>query len=112
MTVDKLRIVSLDALKRQMKIDFEEDDDLIVLYGVAAVDALINATRRCYDVLFMENRKCKSYENAGFPPMLYIAILMMAAQLYKNREPVSGLSQAVVPYTFDYMLKPWIKLEP
>ena len=36
MTVDKLRIVSLDALKRQMKIDFEEDDDLIVMYGVAS----------------------------------------------------------------------------
>ena len=36
MTVDKLRIVSLDALKRQMKIDFEEEDDLIVMYGVAA----------------------------------------------------------------------------
>ena len=112
MTVDKLRIVSLDALKRQMKIDFEEDDDLIVMYGVAAEDAIINATRRSYEVLVMENRKRKSDENAGFPPMLYIAILMMAAQLYKNREPVSGLSQAVVPYTLDYMLKPWIKLQP
>ncbi|UVV76430.1 hypothetical protein NXW84_21710 [Bacteroides fragilis] len=36
MAADELRIVSLDALKRQMKIDFEEDDDLIVMYGVAA----------------------------------------------------------------------------
>ena len=48
MTVDKLRIVSLDALKRQMKIDFEEEDDLIVMYGVAAEDAIINATRSSY----------------------------------------------------------------
>ena len=53
MTVDKLRIVSLDALKRQMKIDFEEDDDLIVMYGVAAEDAIINTTRRSYEELVM-----------------------------------------------------------
>lgn len=78
MAADELRIVSLDALKRQMKIDFEEDDDLIVMYGVAAEDAIINATRRSYEELVMENRKRKSDENAGFPPMLYIAILMMA----------------------------------
>ena len=51
MTVDKLRIVSLDALKRQMKIDFEEDDDLIVMYGVASEDAIINTTRRSYEEL-------------------------------------------------------------
>lgn len=63
MTVDKLRIVSLDALKRQMKIDFEEDDDLIVMYGVAAEDAIINTTRRSYEELVMENRKRKSDEN-------------------------------------------------
>ena len=66
MTVDKLRIVSLDALKRQMKIDFEEDDDLIVMYGVASEDAIINTTRRSYEELVMENQKRKSDKMPGF----------------------------------------------
>lgn len=112
MTVDKLRIVSLDALKRQMKIDFEEEDDLIVMYGVAAEDAIINATRRSYEELVMENRKRKSDEKRRVSANVVYRHPDDGAQLYKNREPVSSLSQAVVPYTFDYMLKPWIKLEP
>lgn len=110
MADNTLRVVTLDDLKKQMKIDFEEDDELIQVYGMAAEDAIINATRRTYEELVDENRKRRNNEAVGFPKMLHAAVLMLAAQLYKNREPVSGLSQSIVPYTLDSMIKPWIKL--
>nr|DAJ47720.1 MAG TPA: Head Tail Connector Protein [Caudoviricetes sp.] len=103
-----LKIVTLEDLKGQMRIDFEEEDNLITVYGEAAEAAVVNATRRSVEELMSENEKRTGISE--FPPALYVAILMMAAQLYRSREPVSGLSQVLVPYTYDYLVKPWIKL--
>lgn len=103
-----LRVVTLDDLKGQMRIDFEEDDAQILIYGIAAEDAIINMTRRSIDELIQENKRRSGIED--FPKMLYVAILILAAQLYKYREPVSGINQVTVPYTLEFMVKPWIRL--
>ena len=44
-----LKVVTLEELKAQMREDFDGEDDLIRLYGEAAEDAVIGATRRTYE---------------------------------------------------------------
>ena len=41
-----LRVVTLDELMAQMRVDFEDEDEIIKLYGCAAEDAIISGTYR------------------------------------------------------------------
>lgn len=102
-----LKIVTLEELKAQMREDFDGEDDLIRLYGEAAEDAVIGATRRTLDEL-IDMGKAEGGE--GFPARLKVAILMLAAHSHRNREPVAAVAQNVVPYAFDMYIKPYVKL--
>ena len=101
-----LRIVTLDELKMQMREDFDGEDHVIELYGEAAENAVIKATRRTYEELV----EMAEAEGNDFPSMLKVAILMLAAHLHRNREPVAAVAQNVVPYTLDMYIKPYVKL--
>lgn len=46
-----LRVVTLDELKAQMRVDFEDEDEIIRLYGRAAEDAIISGTYRTLEEL-------------------------------------------------------------
>lgn len=60
-----LKVVSLEELKAQMREDFDGEDELIRLYGEAAEDAVIGATRRS----FKELCRIGYYEQNGeYPP--------------------------------------------
>lgn len=102
-----LQIVTLDELKEQMRVDYEEDDKLILLYGIAAESSVLTACNRTTSELIAENAV---RGGEGFPAAVYTAILMFASHLYRNRENVSSYRQFEVPYTLDYLLKPWTKL--
>lgn len=120
-----LRVVTLDELKAQMREDFDGEDGLITLYGEAAEDAVIGATRRTFEELcrmgYVEqtgvnipiSEALPGEELPGFvwfPSRLKVAILMLAAHSHRNREPVSAVAQNAVPYTLDFYIKPYVKL--
>ena len=102
-----LKVVSLEELKAQMREDFDGEDELIKLYGEAAEDAVIGATRRTLDEL---EDMGKAEGGEGFPARLKVAILMLAAHSHRNREPVAAVAQNAVPYAFDMYIKPYVKL--
>lgn len=102
-----LRVVTLEELKAQMREDWDGEDDLITLYGEAAEDAVISATRRSYDELVQMGEE---ESGSGFPSRLKVAILMLAAHSHRNREPVAAVAQNAVPYTLEYYIKPYVKL--
>lgn len=110
----------MEELKSQMRVDFEEEDNSIELYGIAAEDAVIGYTART-----LENLRRIAYEEqtgialspeeelpAGnwFPARLKVLVLMIAAHNYRNREPVAAVAQNVVPYAFEFYGKPYRKL--
>lgn len=99
----ELRVVTLEELKKQVREDFEDNDDLLTLYGVAAEDYVIGETRRTLDELV---------ETGGgeFPAKLKVAVLLLAAHLYRCREAVSNVNQVPVPYAMDAMVKAYVKL--
>ena len=102
-----LKVVNLEELKAQMREDFDGEDDLIRLYGEAAEDAVIGATRRTYEELVA---MAEAEGGEGFPARLKVAILMLAAHSHRNREPVAAVAQNAVPYAFDMYIKPYVKL--
>lgn len=102
-----LRIVTLEELKAQMREDFDGEDELIRLYGEAAEDAVIGATRRTFDEL---SAMAEAEGSGSFPARLKVAILMLAAHSHRNREPVAAVAQNVVPYALEMYIKPYVKL--
>lgn len=122
--MEEMKIVTLDELKKQMRVDIEEEDSLITLYGAAAEDYVIESTRRSIPELNLLGYVRKhggedlsepdaveiSRDNSNFPQPLKVAILMYAAHLYRNREPVAGIAQNAVPHTLDALIKPYRRL--
>lgn len=100
---EKLRIVSMEDLKLQMRVDFEDEDKSILLYGCAAEDTVIDMTRRTLEEL-------NGWDGRGFPSSLKVAILMLASHFYRNREPVSSIVQNMVPLSIAVLVKPYVKL--
>lgn len=122
--MEETRIVTLDELKSQMRVDIEEEDSLIALYGVAAENYVVESTRRTIPELNLlgylrvhggeelsePDAVGISKDNKNFPQTLKVAILMYAAHLYRNREPVAGIAQNAVPHTLDALIKPYRRL--
>lgn len=113
-----LKVVDIETLKAQMRVDFDDEDALIELYGEAAEDVVIRGTRRSLDELRRIGYEEQTGEAAPedlpegewFPTRLKLAVLMMAAHSYRNREPVASVGQNVVPYAYDVLVKPYRKL--
>jgi uncharacterized phage protein (predicted DNA packaging) len=113
----ELKYVTIDELKMQMRVDFDEEDDLIKMYGLAAEDSVLRGTQRTDEELlkmgYEERNGEEAKEEVGkewFPTRLKCAIMLMAAHLYRNREAVAGVAQNVVPYGFNSLVKPYRKL--
>ena len=103
----ELQMVTLEELKAQMRVDFDDDDALITLYGQASEEAVRTYCCRSTAELTEENER-RGGEGLPYGPRL--CVLLLSAHLYRMREPVSSLQHVCVPYTYDYLLKPWVKL--
>lgn len=102
----ELNLVTMKELKQQMRVDFDEEDELILLYGVTAQNTILNMIRRGSTEIgyYDEDGEYKVF------PQIKTAILILAAHLYKNREPVSSVAQNAVPYSISVLIKPYIRL--
>ena len=114
-----MKIVEMAELKQQMRVDFDEEDDVIALYGSAAENAIVNESERTLDDLCRMGYKEQTGAEAAadievgveyFPRSLRLAVLMLAAHFYRNREPVASVNQVVVPYAYEVLCKPYKKL--
>ena len=116
----ELKTVTMEELKQQMREDFCEEDEVINLYGCAAEDAVIAWTRRSFEDLCRLGYAEMTGELPDanlpndvnwFPSRLKLAVLMLAAHSYRNREPVASVAQNAVPYTIEFYVKPYRKLK-
>ena len=99
-----MKWLTLERIKQQLRIepDFHEEDDLLEEYGESAEEVLLNYLNRSYeDVIEVYGR---------VPAPLRHASLMLVDTSYQYRCPVSQTSLSLVPYTFDFLLKPYMKL--
>lgn len=98
-------VVTLEELKAQMNVDYDDEvnDAYITRLGRAATSSIIRRTRRTQEEL-------TAIGGGTFPEELRLAIVQLAAHWYRVRETVSGTSQAAVPFSLDFLVKPYTRL--
>ena len=98
-----MKWITLEQIKENSRIDFDYDDTLITRCGNAAEAVILKLTRRTYENI--EDLYGKE------PADLVEAALMLADVGYKHRGPVSDTNKSVIPYTFDCIIDPYIRLD-
>ena len=100
-----MNYLTFEQIKAQLRLDDEqaqEERELLEMYGEAAEDAVLNICNRTITDI---------YEQYGCVPKPLVQVtLMIVAQSYQHREPSSPQNISSVPYAFDLLLKPYIKL--
>lgn len=97
-----MKWLTLESIKAHSRIDFDCEDSLLEIYGAAAEDTVLNVCNRTYDDLVEEY--------GDIPPALQQASLMLVDNSYTQRSPASVQQLYAVPYTFDILVKPYVKL--
>lgn len=99
-----MKYLTLDKIKAQCRIEpeFTQEDDLLELYGDVAEETVLNALNRSYENVM---------ETWGEVPKAIVhASLMLVDVSYQQRSPVSPQNMYTVPYTFDLLIKPYMRL--
>ena len=97
-----MKFLTLDYIKQQLRIDWSEEDTILDEYGKAAEDTLLNVLNRSYHDLL------ESYGEVPAP--LVQAALLLVGESYQHREPSSDQNLSSVPYAFDMLIKPYMRL--
>ena len=99
-----MKWLTLEKIKAQLRIepDFHDEDTILEVYGESAETTLLNYLNRPYaDII-------GSYGDVPLP--LVQASLMLVDTSYQHRSPISVTNISQVPYTFDLLVKPYMRL--
>jgi len=97
-----MKWLTKEWIKQHSRIDFDCDDELLELYGESAEDTLLNLLARDYTNVI------ETYGEV--PKPLFVASLMLVEVSYTQRAPISQQNMYGVPYAFDLIIKPYVKL--
>lgn len=97
-----MKWLTLEWIKKHSRIDFDCEDDLLEEYGKDAEQAILNLIGRSYEELI------ETYGEVPHP--LFVASLMLVEVSYTQRAPITQQNMYTVPYAFDMMVKPYMKL--
>jgi len=101
-----MKWLTIDYIKSHSRIDYCCEDSLLELYGNSAEQTLLNVLRRSYDDVVEEFGD----EENPIPAPLMHASLMLVELSYQFRSPISKTNLYLVPYTFESLIKPYMKL--
>lgn len=97
-----MKWLTLEYIKKHSRIDFDCEDDLLTMYGESAEETILEICGRTYEEFVADY--------GSMPKPLFEAALMLVDLSYQQRNPVSAVNLAAVPYTFDFKIKPYMKL--
>lgn len=97
-----MKYLTLELIKAHSRIEYDCEDTLLELYGEAAEETVLELTRRSYDDFLSEYGEV--------PKAVVQASLMLVDVSYSQRSPVGVQQMHAVPYTFDLLIKPYMKL--
>ena len=101
-----MKWLTIPYIKKHSRIDYDCEDDLLELYGNAAEDMVMNTIRRNYDEIVATF----GTDKAPVPAALIQASLILVDTSYMQRTAVSPATLYTVPYSFDFLVKPYMKL--
>lgn len=100
-----MKYLTFEQIKAQLRLDDEQAElerTLLEMYGDAAEDAVLTIIRRP-----LRNVK-QVYGHV--PKKLILVTLLLVDEWYQHRAPAEPGSLSPVPYAFDLMLKPMMRL--
>lgn len=97
-----MKWLTIDYIKTHSRIDFDCEDALLELYANAAEEMILTYCRRTEEDFY------EKY--GGIPAALYIAALELVETSYTHRSPVSMQNLSAVAYSFDFHIKPYMRL--
>jgi uncharacterized phage protein (predicted DNA packaging) len=98
-----MALTDIELLELHVRADdFSDDDQYLAHLLDAAEQYVCTATNRSSEELVDDEGK--------LPAMLQQAVLLVAGHWYNQREAVSGVQMAEVPYTVQALIKPYRKL--
>lgn len=97
-----MKWLTIADIKKQLRLDFDDEDDVLDLYGSSAEDTVLNYLNRTYqDVL---------EEYGEVPAAIRQATLMLVDNSYQHRSPAEPTQMYYVMYGFDVLVKPYMRL--
>lgn len=97
-----MKWTEISYIKQHSRIDFDCEDAVLELYANAAEETVLNYLGIPYQELISEY--------GGVPDAIRQATLMLIDVSYSNRSPISPTNVSIVPYTFDILVKPYMRL--
>ena len=101
-----MKWLTIDAIKKHSRIDFDCEDSLLELYGESAEETVLNVIGRSYDELV----ELFGTDKRPVPAPLVHASLLLVELSYSQRAPITQTNLYTVPYAFDMMVKPYMRL--
>lgn len=101
-----MKWMQIGYLKMHSRIDYDCEDALLELYGNAAEETVMNILGRDYDDI----KATFGTEEADIPAAIIQASLILVDTSYTQRTAVSPQNLYTVPYGFDTLVKPYMKL--
>lgn len=101
-----MKWLTIEEIKAHSRIDYDCEDAILELYGSAAEDAVLNIINRTYD----EMVAAFGTEKILVPAAIRQATLILVDTSYSQRTAVSPQNLYAVPYAFDFLIKPYMRL--
>lgn len=101
-------LIPLSLAKKHINCTFDDDDEIIQLYIDVAIESVKKHCNQGWLDLDYTLSGNTEYIDYAFPKPVKQAILLLTANLYANKEPVSHGTPVKVPYTYDYLLEKYI----
>lgn len=100
-----MKFITFEQIKQQLRLDKEQaemEHDMLCDYGDSAEETVLNTLNTTMEDIIEQYGRV--------PKPIVHATLMLVDNAYKERSPVSPQNMSSVPYSFDLMLKPYMRL--
>lgn len=97
-----MKYLTTEHIRQHLRIDAVDEDAVLDLYGSAAEDTVLNLCNRTIDDVIANY--------GGVPDPIRQATLLLVGISYQHREPASTQNVSQIPYAFDILLKPYMRL--
>ena len=93
-----MEFISIEEAKNYLRVDFDDDDELIVGFICASLEFCENHLQQCFDELYLTKEELpKSIKQAAF---------FMLSHFYENRIAVSSVKMTELPLGVKALLDP------
>lgn len=100
-----MNFIDFNQIKAQLRLSDDQaelEQPILELYGDTAEEVVCNHIRLSYEDLLEQYGEV--------PKPIVLAALMLVDTSYQQRSPISMQNMSSVPYTFDLLLKPYMRL--